>query len=132
MFRILVPHKSMPSIFASMSFITFYDWVATAPSPPTRKKVAQPPNVSPNMWVLYCQDKLRALRATGDRRPSNILFPEIGALWRAESDGIRAHYQGLAAQKKEEHKLMYPDWRCSPEHRPKKVGRKPAKQKATP
>ncbi|KAJ7292234.1 high mobility group box domain-containing protein, partial [Mycena rebaudengoi] len=64
----------------------------------------------PNCWILYRSDKRKELGKMHENEASKM----ISARWKSEVPHVRAKYEQLANEKKEEHTRMYPDYRFSP------------------
>ncbi|KII92044.1 hypothetical protein PLICRDRAFT_459030 [Plicaturopsis crispa FD-325 SS-3] len=92
-----------------MSFQNFH---STVPSP--RARNSETAGRPPNAWILYRADRARELRAAGDTRSQTVLSQDIASAWRDESGEVRAHYDRLAAQRKEEHRRMHPGYQFHP------------------
>ncbi|OBZ68333.1 Silenced mating-type M-specific polypeptide Mc [Grifola frondosa] len=77
----------------------------------------KPPRPS-NAWIIYRSEKQREMKALQDptkpKRPQAEVSKIIGAMWKAEPDSVKAHYDRLAELEKHEHKKQYPSYRFQP------------------
>ena len=78
-------------------------------------KIPRPPN------AFMCFRSARASEhAAGVRQ--NELSKRVGAEWRALDPATRAHFVRVAAEKKEEHGVLYPGYKYQPQRRGAAVG----------
>jgi hypothetical protein len=82
--------------------------VTTIPPP---EKIPRPPNA----FILFRADMSREYPKKGSR--------EYGLMWRNASPSVRARYERLAAEKKKEHEIKYPDYKYCPVRKPKTTGK---------
>ena len=93
------------------------------------KGIARPPN----SWILYRRDAKNNLPPVAPGQPRRAqadVSKIISEMWKSESDHVRAHYERLAEQAKMEHKMMYPDYKFTPETKQEKGRRKAAEAAA--
>ena len=61
------------------------------------------------------------------RRAQAEVSKIISDMWRQEPDHVKAKYERMAEQAKAEHRMMYPNYKFSPESKQEKEMRKAAK-----
>ncbi|PPQ78883.1 hypothetical protein CVT26_011705 [Gymnopilus dilepis] len=93
---------------------------------PMRTKVlpeVQPPR-PPNSWILYRAHILKTLPPPGPgepRRSQSEVSAMVSQMWRDESEATKAHYERLAEEAKEQHKIQFPGYRFKPQKKEEKV-----------
>ncbi|KAM0790661.1 hypothetical protein ACM66B_004521 [Microbotryomycetes sp. NB124-2] len=73
----------------------------------------------PNAWILYRSAQIQRLKADAivSKKPQAEISKLIGFMWRDESHATKQYYDELAAIKKAEHQLQYPDYAFKPQRR---------------
>ncbi|EPT01105.1 hypothetical protein FOMPIDRAFT_1121239, partial [Fomitopsis schrenkii] len=78
------------------------------------EKIKRPPN----SFICYRMARAEEHAATGHSGGGALrqdeLSKRVGAEWRALDPATRAHYVRIAAEKKEEHLMMHPDYKYTP------------------
>lgn len=92
-------------------------------------KVEKQPPRPPNAWILYRSEKLRDPTLKSETRlPQADISKMISAMWKSESEDVRARYEYLANVKKNEHEAKYPGYRYQPMKRVDKERMREAKK----
>lgn len=129
-FRVRRPKPVVPFHSLHPSVQHLYAMATLAAQPYKKPKgIARPPN----SWILYRRDARNNLppEAPGEpRRAQADVSKLISTMWKNEPDHVRAHYERLAEQAKMEHKMMYPDYKFTPETKQEKERRKAAEAAA--
>ncbi|KAK4057042.1 hypothetical protein OIO90_001942 [Microbotryomycetes sp. JL221] len=94
----------------------------SASSPRRRRQRSKPDGHTPrppNAWILYRSAQIQKLKADAvvSRKPQAEISKLVGYMWRDESHETKRHYEELAAAKKLEHQLLYPDYTFKPQRR---------------
>lgn len=77
-----------------------------------------------NAFILYRSSVAAASKTQtqSHARPctaqQDVLSREAGRMWRAESEGVRRHFEQLAQEEKRRHALLYPEYRYAPKKVP--------------
>nr|WRY74167.1 mating type protein MAT1-1-3 [Diaporthe caulivora] len=83
---------------------------ATAGNPGSVEKIPRPPNA----WIIFRSEKSKEVRQGNPGTPNGDVSKEVSRLWHAAAQEVRDYYGQMAAQKKEEHMLKYPNYRYRP------------------
>ena len=129
-FRVRRPKPVVPFHSLHPSVQHLYAMATLAGKPYRKPKgIARPPN----SWILYRRDAKNNLPPVAPGQPRRAqadVSKIISEMWKSESDLVRAHYERLAEQAKMEHKMMYPDYKFTPETKQDKERRKAAEAAA--
>ncbi|KAJ3225261.1 hypothetical protein HK099_007087 [Clydaea vesicula] len=75
-----------------------------------KKKITEHINRPPNAFILY-RSHFKESQGKGNQRNISKI---LGQKWKGESDEVKLKYKHLAEKKKNEHKLLYPDYKFQP------------------